>query len=98
MAIAVVKRRQVARQLQSPGGTHRMADKALSVIEARLVARSEHLPQRLALLSIALAGAGGMRADNVDVFRRQAGSRQGERYAFSLPLGIRQHEVRGVSV
>ena len=76
MADAVVEGGQIAGQLQGPGRPHRMADETLGVVQQGAAAGGKHLSEGLRFLGVAAGGAGGVRADDVDVRRLQPARRR----------------------
>ena len=98
MGRPVIKRREIPQQLQGACRTHRVADKALRVIDRHRGAVAEHLFDRLAFLNIPLLGRSRMSADNVDLVGTDPRAGEGQTHALSLPTGIGEDVIAGIAV
>jgi hypothetical protein len=89
MADAVVEGGKVAGQFQRAGGSHGVAHETLRVVQQRAATAPLKTCRRARrFLGVAAAGAGGVRADDVDVRDVQPGPPQRQMYAFRLPLRV----------
>jgi len=98
MTGTILKGTKVSDQFQDTGSSHAMPDKTLGIIEAGLVGTAKNRPQGRTFLDISATGPSRMRTNHIDLARLQSSALQRQLHALGLPLGIGQHEIRGIRV